>query len=284
MKKIKIKTPAKINLTLEVLNKRQDGFHNIQSIMQTISLYDILTFELSESNFLSINLSGNSGEIPYNSNNLVYKAANVFFERLKISNCKLSVFIEKHIPVSAGLAGGSTNAAGTLLALNKVFNNPFGDFELNELCSKLGSDLNFCLKGGCALCTSRGEIIEPLPAYIQKVSLIKPKNLGISAKEAYTKFSLLENKVNPDNTHKLKNLLIKGEFNNSLLYNSLEKALLQDYPQLQKIKCNVKNSLMTGSGSAFFVLEDKIKNFSDENNYMIYENLITTKSGIIFED
>lgn len=283
MKKIRVKTPAKINYTLEILNKRDDGFHNIQSIMQAISLYDYLTIEVKETKGLKIELSGNSQEIPYDERNLVYKAAVKFFEKTKLSNGLLKIYIEKNIPISAGLAGGSSNAAGVIYALNVIFNMPLDDNEINVLCSELGSDLNFCLKGGCSLCTSRGEIIEQLPAYIQNISLIKPKNLGISAKEAYTKFSILSDKSNPNNTLKLKDLLEKNKFDNSLLYNSLEKALFPYYKELEEVKNNVKNSLMTGSGSTFFVCDKDIKTILNPKKYLIIENLETIDNGVILD-
>lgn len=280
MKQIKVRTPAKVNLTLEVLNRREDGFHNIQSIMQTIGLYDFLTFIVEPSDNLQIELNGNSKEIPYNQSNLVYKAAVKFFEKANINNIKLNVYIEKHIPVAAGLAGGSTNAAGTFFALNKLFDNILSEKAVDELCASLGSDLNFCLYGGCAFCTSRGEITEKIPFYEQDISLIKPKNLGISAKEAYVNFSKLDDKSNPDNTTKLRKLLEQNKFDKSLIYNSLEKSLFPYYEELRKIKSNVKNSLMSGSGSTFFVLEPEIKTTLDKNNYDIFENLKTTNSGV----
>ena len=117
MKKIKVKTPAKINLTLEVLNKREDGFHNLQSIMQTISLYDYLTVEILENDGVTVVLSGTSDEIPYNEKNLVHKATIKFLEAANIDNVKVNIFIEKNIPIAAGLAGGSTNAAGTFFSI-----------------------------------------------------------------------------------------------------------------------------------------------------------------------
>ncbi|MBQ4123360.1 4-(cytidine 5'-diphospho)-2-C-methyl-D-erythritol kinase [bacterium] len=280
MKRIKVKTPAKINLTLEVLNKREDGFHNIQSIMQAISLYDYLSFEIQENEGIEIKLDGNSKNIPYDSSNLVHKAAVKFFEKAGISDIKLDIYIEKNIPIAAGLAGGSTNAAGTFYALNKLFNNVLSLSEIDELCASLGSDINFCLKGGCCLCSSRGEKIENLPTYIQKVSLIKPKNLGISAKEAYMNFSKLSNKSNPNNTIKLKNLLLTNSFDKSLLYNSLEKALFPSYEELTKIKENVKGSLMSGSGATFFVLDENINTMLDKSRYEIFENLTTIDTGV----
>ena len=280
MKTIKVKTPAKINLTLEILNKREDGFHNLQSIMQTISLYDYLTFKIEKSNGLEINLSGNSSSIPYDSSNLVYKAAVKFFEKVNILDVKVDIYIEKNIPIAAGLAGGSTNAAGTFYALNKLFDNILSKEELENLCATLGSDLNFCLNGGCCVCTSRGEVTEKIPSFKQSVSLIKPKNLGISAKEAYINFSKLEDKTNPDNTTKLKNLLLNNEFDKTLIYNSLEKALFPVYGELVKIKNDVKDSLMSGSGSTFFVLSDKVETTLNKENYDIFENLTTTENGV----
>lgn len=280
MKRLKIKTPAKINLTLEILNKREDGFHNIQSIMQTINLYDFLTFEVEPNDALEINLSGNSTEIPYNESNLVYKSSVKFLQKAKINNIKLNVYIEKHIPIAAGLAGGSTNAAGTFYALNKLFNNPLTTEQIDELCASLGSDLNFCLYGGCALCTSRGEVIEKIPFYEQSVALIKPKNLGISAKEAYINFSKLSDKSNPNNTNKMKKLLMEGQFDKTLIYNSLEKALFPNYEELRTIKSGVENSLMSGSGSTFFVLSPTLKTNLDLKNYDVFENLRTISTGV----
>ena len=278
--KIKVKTPAKINLTLEVLNKREDGFHNIQSIMQTVSLYDFLTFDVQKSDKRQIVLSGNSSEIPYDERNLVYKAVEKFLNKANIENVKVEVYIEKNIPVCAGLAGGSTNAAGAFFALNKLFNNVLSQKEIEDLCASMGSDLNFCLNGGCRLCTSRGEITKELPFFEADVSIIKPKNLGISAKEAYTKFALLKDKTNPDNTKKLVELLNENRIDENLIYNSFEQALFPDYQQLREIKTKVKNSLLSGSGPSFFVLSSKLNAKFDENEYDIFENLKTISTGV----
>lgn len=278
MKTIEIKTPAKINLTLEVLNKREDGFHNIQSIMQTINLYDYLSFKIESCNKTEINLSGNSEEIPYNEKNLVYKAVKKYLETAKIDNVKIDIYIEKNIPVSAGLAGGSTNAAGTFFAFNKIF-KALNKEQIEELCAQMGSDLNFCLNGGCMLCTSRGEVTKKLPFIEQDVSLVKPKNVGISAKEAYTKFSLLKDKSVPNNTQKLIKLLENNTFDKSLIYNNLENALFDDYKILKEIKTKLDGSLMSGSGSTFFVLEPYLSAKFDDN-YDIFENLKTIPTGV----
>ena len=273
---LRVKCPAKINLTLEVLDKRPDGFHNIQSVMQTISLYDILTIDVKPSDELKINLSGTSREIPYNEKNLVYKACLLFCEKIK-QNLEISVYIEKNIPVSAGLAGGSTDGAGVLFGLNQILKEPLTKKEIHELCAKLGSDLNFCLEGGCKLATGRGEILKDLPYREFDVCLIKPKNLGISAREAYTKFSQLKNKPNLNMTEKY----VNGDF--SAVYNDLEIALINDYAELKLIKSTYPNSIMSGSGSTFFVL-DKTLNTKISDDYEIYENLKSVPYGVIISN
>lgn len=273
---LKVKTPAKINLTLEILNKREDGFHNIQSVMQLIDLYDYLTIDVEQSSETTITLSGTSDEIPYNEKNLVYKAAKLFLDNTNL-NGKISIHIEKNIPVSAGLAGGSTNAAGTLFGLNKIFNEPLTKEELHKLCETLGSDLNVCLEGGCLLATSRGEVIQKLPFTNSSVSLIKPKNLGISAKEAYTKYSQLETKPNYDMTSKMIDAIKIGTDLKQFLYNDLETAVFNDYEELQTIKKACPQSIMSGSGSTYFVLEPTIQNI---DGYWVKTGLKFIPNGV----
>ena len=273
---VKVKTPAKINLTMEVLNKRPDGFHNIQSVMQMIDLYDYLTIEVENSDKNEIFLSGTSDEIPYNEKNLVYKAAKLYLDKTDITDKRIKIFIEKNIPVSAGLAGGSTNAAGTIFGLNKLF-NLLSREELHELCASLGSDLNVCLEGGCLLATSRGEKIERLPFREHSVSLIKPPNLGISAKEAYTKFSQLEKKPNLDMTFKMIDSIKVGCDVRQFLHNDLEVAVFDDYEELQKIKSMLPKSIMSGSGSTYFVIDDTIPQI---DGYWVKNGLKFIPSGV----
>ncbi len=277
--KIKISCPAKINLTLEILNKREDGFHNIKSIMQTISLYDYLTISAVEDSFYNIQLSGNSPEIPYNEKNLVYKACEAFLKKSGIK-ANIDIYIEKHIPVSAGLAGGSTDAAGTLFGLNELFDRPLSRSEIHNLCSELGSDLNVCLEGGCVLAQGRGEIIKKLDINMDyPLTLIKPKNLGISAKEAYTKYASLKDKPQNNMTEKLleafrSNLEIKN-----FLYNDLETAVFKDYPELRTIKKSIPEAIMSGSGSTYFVLKNSIDTVLNED-FQIIEGLHFIPDGV----
>lgn len=252
---IKVKCPAKINLDLKVLPIREDGFHSIKSIMQAIDLFDYLTISTSEGS--GIFLSGNSLEIPYNENNICHKAAKLFLEKIK-KEYKVEIYIKKNIPVCAGLAGGSTDGAGVLYGLNELLDKPLNKKELHNLASQLGSDLNFCLEGGRQLCTGRGEILTPQEFVEFPLTLIKPKNLKISAKEAYLAFDNLKEK--------------------SSIPNDLEFALLNKYKELQFL--HFKGLQMSGSGPTFFILKDKL-DFKLDENYLVIENLKAINFGIV---
>ena len=282
MKSIKIKCPAKLNLTLEVVNRREDGFHNINSIMQLISLYDYLTISLTESEQTSVELSGNSSEIPYNEKNLVYKAADLFLKETGLKNCSIKINIEKNIPIAAGLAGGSTDGAGTILGLNLLFDNILPKEKMHELCAKLGSDLNVCLEGGCLHATMRGEKVERLPYLSMPVTLIKPKKLGISAKEAYTKYAAKSEKPKYFMTEKMIDALKNGQDIREFLYNDLEYAVFDDYRELQYIKSKLPKSIMSGSGSTYFILDDINTDFSEE--YQVIKNLHFIPDGCSVAD
>jgi len=269
MERIKIKTPAKINLTLKVEKKRPDGFHPIESIMAAINLFDYIDIEIKgqsnakETGMPKINISSNSSEIPHDSSNIAYKAAELFFMACPfLSADEINIYIEKNIPVCAGLAGGSTNASGVIFGLNKLFCMPLSVKKVNELLENLGSDLNFCLEGGRKLCKGRGEILEPLEFEPLPITLIKPKNLKISAKEAYQRFDEMPFK--------------------SDLPNDLEAALLPFYEEIKYL--HNLGFQMSGSGPAFFAKTSKISPSLKEGldkNYLIIENLKTIEYGVI---
>ena len=291
--RIKIQCPAKINLILKVLNKREDSFHEIFSIMQAVSLWDYLTISVEnyENNANNIiELSGNSGLIPYDKDNLVYKAAELFLNRTNITGKKININIEKNIPVAAGLAGGSSDAAGTLAGLNKLFNDILDNSELHEPASQLGSDINFCLEGGTQLASSRGEVLSKISTPDLNIAVIKPKNLFISAREAYEKW---DNLFISEKISDLEITEIKKEFNEinsektaKILFNSLEDAVIADYPEIQEIKNYLikkgcKNAIMSGSGpSVFGIYEDKI-DFSDAKSDWECFIVKTVNSGVI---
>ncbi|MBQ4646534.1 MAG: 4-(cytidine 5'-diphospho)-2-C-methyl-D-erythritol kinase [Candidatus Gastranaerophilales bacterium] len=253
--KIKIKCPAKINLDLKVFPINPDGYHPIKSIMQTINLFDYLTISISKGD--SIKLSGNSNEIPYDEKNICFKAAKLFLETIE-KKYKVEIYIEKNIPVCAGLAGGSTDAAGVLYGLNKLLNEPLNKKQIHNLASKLGSDLNFCLVGGRQLCEGRGEILTKQEFADFPLTLVKPKKLQISAKEAYIAFDNLKEKPT--------------------MPNYLEFALLNKYSELQFL--NSKDLQMSGSGPTYFIQKEKL-DFELNEDYQIIENLKAINFGVI---
>ena len=253
--KMRVQTPAKINLTLKVGKKRPDGFHPIESVMQAISLYDYLDVEMSKGTGI-IKLDGTSPEIPYDEQNIAYKASQKF---MQVSNLKfdVNIYIEKNIPVCAGLAGGSTNAAGVLYALNKMHNNILSENKIHELCASLGSDLNFCMKGSKCLCCGKGDDITPLEFEEFPLTLVKPKNLKISTKLAYEKFDKLNIKSN--------------------MPNDLEFALLDEYEELKKM--HALGLQMSGSGPTYFILKPSLQKKLDDE-YLVIEKLHAINHGV----
>lgn len=251
---INIKCPAKINLDLKVFPKREDGFHPIKSVMQTISLFDFIKIKLNIGN--EIILSGNSHEIPYDEKNICYKAIKLFLSKIQ-KEYKVEIYIEKNIPVCAGLAGGSTDAAGVLFGLNELLNKPLDNKKLHILASQLGSDLNFCLEGGTKLCEGKGENLTNLEFIETPITLVKPKNLQISTKYAYDKFDTLNTKSN--------------------MPNDLEFALLNEFYELNFL--HSKGMQMSGSGPTYFIKKEKL-DFELDENYSIIKNLKTINFGV----
>jgi len=278
MQTIKVKAPAKINLTLEVLNKREDGYHNIESIMQTVTLYDYLTISIEDSERSVIEISGNNPLIPYDKTNLAYKSAEKFLNKAGITGKKISIYIEKHIPVAAGLAGGSSDAAAVLFGLNKIFNNLLKQEIISGLASEIGADVNFCLIGGTQIATSKGDILKSIDTPHFNMIIVKPKDLFISAKEAYDKYSKLKSKPSYQPAEIMVNAIKQNspESIAQLLHNGLEEAILPDYPKIQKIKetlieAGCLNAIMSGSGpSVFGILPDDRQICIDMDNYDVF--------------
>lgn len=277
MGKIKVKAPCKINLTLKVFKPGKDGFHPIESIMCAVNLFDYIEIETFSSGLKEdfsnesedfnracskIKISSNSDEIPLDSRNIAYKAAELFLKAVEIED-DINIYIEKNIPVCAGLAGGSTDGSAVIWGLNNIYGKPLSDDKINSMLMTLGSDLNFCYSGGAKMCKGRGEILEPVEFTEIPITIIKPLGLKISAKEAYSRFdeSIKEGRV-------------------SNLKNDLEFALLPHYKELQYL--NSLGFQMSGSGPSFFVkqaflpveIKEKLK-----GEYLIIENLKTIDIG-----
>lgn len=262
-KKIKIKAPAKINLSLEIIDKFPNGFHKLSTVMQTVSLYDYLDIELTETNEENkIILKGNSDKIPYDERNIVHKVLKKYLEEIGETGYKIEVFIEKNIPSEAGLGGGSSDGAAVLKGINELFGSKLSDEKLHQIVASVGSDLNFCLVGGACLLSSRGEIIEEkLPDRDFNAVIIKPKDIAVSTPQCYKDFS--KKYFEPKKAEYSPKIakLFKNNFSVSKLcenlYNDLEKPAIDMFPEIQEIKDTLINAgckgvLMSGSGSAVF--------------------------------
>lgn len=247
------KSYAKINLTLDVLNKRKDGYHEIESIMQSVSLFDLILLDKLD----EIKIKTNLRYLPINDKNIAYKAAQMFFRASKIKG-GASIMIHKNIPVGAGLAGGSTNAAAVLMGLNRLYDNPLTQKKLFDIGAKLGADVPFCMMGGTVLCGGIGEKLTPIASAAGlNVLIVKPK-IGISTQDIFKAYDRAEIPKRPDNKAMIsaieeKNL--KGICEN--VSNVLEFVSARRYPVIPGIISTMKAhgalcSAMTGSGSAVF--------------------------------
>lgn len=259
---ITINANAKINLTLDILGKRADGYHEVSMIMQSINLFDTLTLQKLDKK--EIVLHGDVRGVAKMQDNLIYKAAQLFLNTYKI-NSGVEINLIKRIPIAAGLAGGSTDAAATLRGLNELFETNLSIMALCEMGAKLGSDIPFCIMGGTMLATGRGEILAQV-ASMPKVSLVlvKPR-FDVSTAWVYKNYHAVEEKVvHPDNKKMRKALLMKDISRIcDCMGNVLEYVTISKYPQIEAIKqklCSygAKAAMMSGSGpTVFAVVESK---------------------------
>lgn len=269
MNQIKLNSYAKINLFLDVLNKREDGYHNIKSVMQRVNLYDKLqVYECKK----GIELSCNNHKIPLDERNTCHKAASLIKEKYNI-NTGIKIDIKKIIPSGAGLAGGSSNAASVIIALNELFNLRMTADEMQEIGVKVGADVAFCLRGGTCLCEGLGDIITELNPFIwENILIIKP-NFSISTPLAYK--TLSEDEHNRYMDSKILEYINDNDYYNTCMSvsNTLELAAFKLQAQIPMIKEQLKkngaiSSLMTGSGSAVFGF------YTDKTSIIkAYENL-----------
>ena len=255
---MKIKAYGKVNISLDVVGKREDGYHLLSMIMQNIDLYDEIEVEKQECGII---LECNKSYVPVDNRNLAYKAAEIFKERYDIVD-GVKIKIEKNIPVSAGLAGGSTDAAAVLKVMNKLFNVNATEEELMELGLKLGADIPYCIHGGTALCEGIGEIITPIKPFRDKIVVLVKPAFGVSTKEVYKNFNLEKVKQHPK-TAEIINAIENDDLNfvASNMKNLLENVTLRKHKILIKIKeemnaCGAINSMMSGSGPTVFAFFD----------------------------
>jgi 4-diphosphocytidyl-2-C-methyl-D-erythritol kinase len=253
---------CKVNLLLNILGKRPDGFHELETVMQPINLHDYLQFTRVGS---GIRLACSDPGLPTDAGNLVYRAAAFFLQRADIHD---GVHIEliKNIPLAAGLGGGSGNAATTLLALNELFDQPFSGIQLQEIAASLGSDIPFFLQSKPAMAVGRGEKVsslEPFPALRGAAFLLIHPGFGVSTAWAYQQLARFPAALHgqPGRARKLVSLLQSASLRSAAegFYNSLEAPVLSKYPLLALYQEFIREQrvpavLMSGSGSTTFAI------------------------------
>lgn len=255
---MRLKAAAKVNLSLDVTGKLENGYHLIESFFQTVGLYDVIDIELNDSREISLTCSDKT--IPCNESNIAYKAALIFREKSGIDfGCK--IHIEKNIPSQAGMGGGSTDGAAVLYALNKLLNTDYSFNELVKMGTRLGADVPFFLMGGTAFAEGIGEKLTKAPDYSGRILVIGKGSQGISTVEAYRKIDSLINPVHPQ-TDKLAESLKNGGSDAYRYFGNLFE-LAAELEDVEKIKSymlvsGALNALMTGSGSAVFGVFDNI--------------------------
>lgn len=254
---------AKINLTLDVLNKREDGYHNIKSIMQTISIRDDIEIDLDTGKPWKLLCSEEN--IPTDSTNLAWKAAEVFFQQLGKTCDGLEIRILKRIPMQAGLGGGSADAGAVLRALNRHYGNPLSIYALAELGSLVGSDVPFCTLCGTAMVEGRGERLRKLPDMPDCCFVVCKPEFSSSTPELYQKLDKTAIPRHPDH-QKMESGLLAGDLGMIAenIYNVFDPLVTAEHLELNYIKSiyNTYGSVaqqMTGSGSAVFAIVESFE-------------------------
>lgn len=249
---------AKINLTLDVLGKLPDGYHDLKSVMQTISIRDDVEIDIGTGRPWILTCSAEG--IPSDERNLAWKAAKVFFDKLGKDPDGLAIRITKRIPSGAGLGGGSADAAAVLRALNRYYDEPLSILALAELGAQVGSDVPFCTLTGTAMVEGRGERLRPLPPMPECVFVVCKPEFSVSTPELYQKIDTVAIPAHPDN-RAMESALLTGDLQAiaNQVYNVFDPVVTADHLELNYIKsiCNSYGSLcqqMTGSGSAVFAI------------------------------
>lgn len=259
---MKLKAFAKINLGLDVIGRREDGYHQVRMIMQTIRMFDQL--EIEKSSTPGIRLSVNLPYVPTDSGNLVYRAASLLMEEFSIQE-GVDIRLNKFIPVAAGMAGGSSDAAAALVGVNRLFDLGLSRKELMERGLRLGADVPYCVMRGTALAEGIGEKLTRLPALPSCYILIGKPSISVSTKYVYTNLKLDARTEHPDIDgiiEALENQDLGGV--TGKMGNVLESVTIPRYPVIEKIKDLMKaegalNALMSGSGPTVFGIFDDRK-------------------------
>ena len=271
---IRIKAPAKVNVRLEITGKRPDGYHDIFSIMVPIEVFDSL--EVRRNDTGQIQFKSKGFDVPEAPANLVYRAANSFFERTCIENRGVDIKLEKNIPVAAGLGGGSSDAASTLMALNELYGFPLKKENLHEIAVKLGADVPFFLEAVPSIATGIGEILEPVPNWPEFWYLIVTPQVEISTAWVYQNYKMELTSNEYDYIRKtLKN---DDVIISNILKNDLEKVTSTRFPIINTLKRKImdagaEGSIMSGSGPSVFGIFLSREKAVSARNLLMSDNL-----------
>lgn len=280
MDRVSVKAYGKINLSLDVTGKRADGYHTVFMAMQSISLYDVLEFEISD----KLELFCCNKEVPQGEQNLVIKAAKLLKDLYGGSGVRIT--LNKNIPMAAGLAGGSADAAAALVALNRLWNLNLNNGTLREVAVKLGADVPFCLEGGTKIARGIGEVLEDINTPGLKLLLVKP-DIEVSTKEIYEMYDSLNLGFNKSYTERMIEALIKGSLYDIAenLGNALEDVTISKYPivkniKLKMLKSGAIGSLMSGSGPTVYGIFDDESKLKDAYKIFLseYESVFYAKT------
>lgn len=261
---------GKINLSLDITGIRPDGYHEVAMVMHSVPLFDVVTVEVGDGEGITLEVSDKT--LPTDSKNIAYRAAEKYLDRIN-EKARIYIRIKKNIPVGAGMAGGSTDAAAVLKCLNRAFDERLDETELMEIGLSLGADVPFCIKGGCCLSEGIGEVLTEIPALKGKKLLVAKPNFSVSTKDVYTEYDRTEIKKRPDTK-----AVIEAVKNNDILalkestHNVLEEVTKGVHPEIGEIEEVMYShkadlSMMTGSGPTvfgFFQNDEDIKSCADK--------------------
>lgn len=290
MRELKLKAKAKINLGLDVVRKREDGYHEVRMIMQMINLYDKIT--LRKKTEPSITVTTNLSYLPVNEDNLVYRAAKLLMDEFQVDG-GLEIELQKYIPVAAGMAGGSTDAAAVMVGVNRIFQLGLNKKQLMERGVKIGADVPFCIMRGTALAEGIGEELTPLPAMPHCSLVIAKPKIHVSTKFVYGNLKVGELTEHPDIDGQVQALRENNlEQLVTRMGNVLETVTIPAYPVIDEIKHTMMKygamgAMMSGSGPTVFGIfekEDKaqevcrlLKKEKQQSRFIWYGNKIWTK-------
>lgn len=256
---ISLKALAKINLGLDVVRRREDGYHEVRMIMQTIHLYDRLDIKRTKES--GIQIQTNLSFLPVNENNLIYKAAKLLMDEFSITD-GVSVKLDKRIPVAAGMAGGSTDAAAMLIGVNRLFSLGLTKRQLMERGVQIGADVPYCIMRGTALAEGIGEALSPLPPMVKCPVLIAKPSISVSTKFVYQNLKLDDTTIHPDIDRLIDDIRAKSLHDIAAhMGNVLETVTIPNYPVIDEIKKHMLSNgavgaMMSGSGPTVFGLFD----------------------------